>query len=116
MKRIMAIAVMLMMVEANALAQQARKAELLSCSEKTKNCVSIAVFQDEHMCSMIVSEIDSCKQQNELSQIIIDSCCPKPSSTPALPSATPSVFEKWKIFYADVQNKLGRFYYMCRPM
>ena len=100
---------------ASVIAEELRKAELLLCSDKAKECNPVAVFQTEVGCKSIISTMDAWKTWEKLYKICqskLDLC----SSTPAPTSAAPSEADKTLERLKDFEKSIGRFSYMCRPM
>ena len=104
---------------ASVFAEELRKAELLLCSDKTKECDPVAVFQTEVGCKSIVSEMEAWKTWEKLERLRrlqLEKCCPTPA-----PSATPTDAERKRdeaLLKAgeDAKERASHLSYMCRPM
>ena len=104
---------------ASVFAEEFRKAELLLCSDKTKECNPVAVFRTEVGCKSVISTMEAWKTWEKLERLRrleLEKCCPTPA-----PSATPTDAERKsdEALQKAVEdsNELARgLSYMCRPM
>ena len=120
------LALLLAVAGASGLADQLRRAELLRCNEKTKECHAIGMFYVETDCSLIVGTIATFEwtlQVDKKMKDLHDLQHPGPSPTPAEPSAKPSgsdrlrkAVEEARRLGEELEKLYGHSYYMCRPI